>query len=152
LLNSSDMTPCRRQRGYSLVEVLAGIGILGIVSTMTMPVVSTFMSQYQLRSAADQLAFEIGRARMQAVAQRVFVRVRVERDGWVRERSTDGVTYVADNAVVGLPNGITAIVSEGGSPTFNRAGLAQSSTTITLGNTHASKTITTNVIGNVDVS
>jgi Tfp pilus assembly protein FimT len=132
------------------MEVMVAIGILGIVSTVAMPATSAFMSQYQLRSTTDQLAFEIGRARTQAIAQHVFVRVRVSGNSWVRERSTDGVTYVAAAAETPLPNGITATAT--GFPTFNRAGLSTTSTTIVLQGAHGSHTINSNIVGFVTAS
>ena len=134
------------------MEMMATLAILGIVSTMAMPVTSAYLSSYQLRSTTDQLAFEIGRARTQAVAQHVFVRVRVTGNSFVRERSTDGVTYAAAAPEVFLPNGVTATVGTTGSPTFNRAGLSPASTTIVLQNPQGFKSIITNVVGLVTVS
>jgi Tfp pilus assembly protein FimT len=134
------------------MELLVGVGMLSVVTAAAVPVTGDILGMYQLRASTDQLAFEISRARMQAIAQNVFVRVRIDERGYVRERSTDGVSFVADDAVVSLPVGMKASVSGGGSPTFSRSGLAPTSTTITLAKGSASKTIWVNIVGRVNAS
>ena len=59
----------RKRGGYSLIEVMVTLGLASMLSLIAFPSLSSLRDQYELRSAADQLALEIGRARMQAVAQ-----------------------------------------------------------------------------------
>ncbi len=144
--------PQRQESGFSLTELLVAIGLMTIVSAVALPSASEFLTQYQLQSASDQLAVEISRARMQAVGQNLFVRIRVEEDGYVRERSNDGTTYIADDVYMALPAGVTIGTDATGSPSFNRNGLAPIATTITVSNECGQKVIHTNILGRVTIS
>ena len=138
--------------GFSLIELLVGLGLMATFALIATPVLSAFTGHYQLQAASEQLAFEIARARMQAIGQNVFTRVRVTGSQYVRERSTDGATYVADDVMVDLPLGVTATAGVGGSPSFNRSGLAPATTTVTLQSDHGMRTVRTNVLGRVTLS
>jgi Tfp pilus assembly protein FimT len=143
----------RRCAGFSLVEVLTGIGLTAVISFVAVPNASQFLGEYRLMSAANQLSFEIARARMQAVGQNVFVRVRMLDAGqYVRERSTDNVTFTQDGPVFRLPAGVTATTAEGGAPRFNRSGIANAASSITLSNELGYKTVRTNILGRVAIS
>lgn len=131
---------------------MVGVGLLSVVSAVAVPVTGDLLGMYQLRTSTDQLGFEISRARMQAIAQNVFVRLRIDGNQYVRERSSDGVSFVADDAAVTLPSGLTVTVSVGGSPMFNRSGLTPTATTITIAKGNQSKTIQVNVVGRVSMS
>lgn len=139
--------------GFSLLEILSVMAMMSVVALIAAPKAAEFTGQYQLVAAADQLAFEISRARMQAVGQNAFVRIRLTNVGYVRERSTDGgVTYVSDDVPVKLPSGIKAAAGDTGTPSFDRNGLATKATTITMTWGSTTKTIRTNVLGRVTVS
>lgn len=140
------------QLGLSLIELLVSLGLMATLALIATPVLSAFTGHYQLQAASEQLALEIARARMQAIGQNVFTRVRVANAQYVRERSTDGTTYVADDAMVSLPRGVTAVVEAGGSPSFNRSGLAPLTTTIIVQSEHGTRTVRTNVLGRVTIS
>ena len=146
-------TRVRQSRGFSLIEMLSVMAVMSVVALIAVPKAADFTGQYQLLAATDQLAFEITRARMQAVGQNAFVRIRLTEEGYVRERSTDGgITYVNDDVPVELPSGIEATAGDGGTPSFNRNGLAPAATTITLMRGSTKKMIRTNVLGRVTVS
>ena len=139
------------QGGFSLVEVSVGVGLLAIVSGIATPVASQYLERYRFIGATNQLAFEISRARMQAVGQNVFMRIRLDGPYYLRERSLDGVRFVPDGMVTALPKGIEAYVGQTGAPSFNRNGVAVVATEITLHGDHIQKTIRTNILGRVTV-
>jgi prepilin-type N-terminal cleavage/methylation domain-containing protein len=146
------MKTLRDSSGYTLLEMLVTVGLLAIIGAMAMPVASEYRNQFAMQSATDRLGAEIGRARMQAVSQNVLMRIRFDGVSYVRERSADGVTFVADGVPVALPPGVSASFEGMGGPTFDGTGLAPESTVITLQNGAVTKTIYTNVLGRVNIS
>jgi type IV fimbrial biogenesis protein FimT len=56
-------------KGFSFIEVLVVMVIIGIMSTIAVPNLSTMMKSYRLKSAADDLASTLQLARMTAISQ-----------------------------------------------------------------------------------
>jgi Tfp pilus assembly protein FimT len=134
-----------------MTEALVALAISGIVCLIAVPSASSYMRQYRLVGATDQIAFDIARARMQAIAQNVFVRIRFQDPGhYVRERSTDGITYALDDVSSVLPSGITA--PEAPTTIFNRNGVAAAATTVLVTDGRTTKRIDTNILGRLAIS
>lgn len=146
------MKTLRDSSGYTLLEMLVTLGLLVVIASMATPVASEYRKQLAMQSASDRLGAEISRARMQAVNQNLRVRIRFNGAAYVRERSVDGVNFIADDTPVALPPGVSALVEGVGGPTFDGTGMAPESSVITLQNGAMSKTIYTNVLGRVNVS
>lgn len=143
----------RTQRGFTLGELIVVIGMVGVISAAMAPMASTIVGHHRLQAATRQLSFEVSRARMQAVGQNVFIRLAlVDPTHYVLERSTDGVTYVADGAAVRLPRGQTVVAGPTGLPGFNRQGLAPTSTTLVIRGPAGEHTLSISVLGRVRVS
>jgi prepilin-type N-terminal cleavage/methylation domain-containing protein len=139
------------QRGFTMVEIMVSIGLAASLSLVAIPKMSALFGEYQLASAVSQISADIGRARVQAVAQNRVVRLRLlDSDTYVIERSRDGVNFETYGAVVQLPAPVRA--GEGEGPTFNRTGLAQAVSTLTLTDGSNSKTVRTNLVGGVSIS
>ena len=138
-------------RGFSLIQLTVALGMAGVLSATAAPVTGEYLRQYRLSSASGEVAFDLARARMQAVAQSAFVRIRFpDATHYVRERSTNNVTFTADGAVLALPNGVSA--SGASAITFQRNGMIPATVSLTLSNGHSSKTLKTNVLGRVTTS
>lgn len=139
--------------GFTVAELVTVIGLCSVLSAALVPVASTIVGHHRLQAATRQLSFEIARARMQAVGQNAFVRIRLVDGGeYVRERSSDGVTFVADGLPIALPSGQTVSTGESGMPTFNRQGLAASSSTLVVSGPAGQRTLSVNVLGRVTAS
>ncbi|MFQ5665052.1 MAG: GspH/FimT family pseudopilin [Candidatus Binatia bacterium] len=144
-------TGTHRQGGFSLFEALVAISLASVVSLTALPVANEYVQQYQLVGAANTVAFDIARARMQAVGQNMFIRIRfLDAQHYVRERSPDGVAFTQDGAPSALPSGVSAQTPP--VTTFNRNGMALLATTITLTNGESSKVLRTNILGRVTIS
>ena len=65
--------------GFSLIELLAVLAVLGIVAALTIPSMSSVLRGSALAAAEDELAAELGLARQQAVAGNRDVEVRFYR-------------------------------------------------------------------------
>ena len=68
----------RAERGYSLMELLVVVAIIGIVALVTVPALLQLMPQYRIRSAAGETAAAIRMIRSQAMAQRTPWRIQFD--------------------------------------------------------------------------
>lgn len=63
------LTPIRRQRGMSLIEILTGLVLLAILMTIGLPQYFTYLQNQQLRSMSEGLAAGLQFARAEAVTR-----------------------------------------------------------------------------------
>jgi Tfp pilus assembly protein FimT len=146
-------TQIRRTDGISLLETVSTMALLAVVSAIAVPSFKNLGDQYRLVSAANQIAYDIGWARMQAIGQHASMRLRlVDNSSYVRERSTDGgTTWSQVQPSSPLPSGVRISAGSGG-PTFDRNGIASATATITVSNGRGTKSVVTNVLGRVTLS
>jgi prepilin-type N-terminal cleavage/methylation domain-containing protein len=57
------------QRGFSLIELLVVVGVIAIMAAASLPAIGRYFRNYQIQSAAQQVASEIGTARMKAISK-----------------------------------------------------------------------------------
>lgn len=118
-------------RGFTVAELIGGIALALIVGAVSTPIASRLYRQYAFQNATRQLGFEVTRARMQAIGQNVSMRIRfVSANSYVRERSTDGVSFTQEGAAVILPSSTSGYTI--GSVSFDRQGLANSGAWLVL--------------------
>jgi len=137
-----------------MMDTLAAMALMAVLSAIAVPNFSALGEQYRLTSAANQVAYEITWARMQAIGQHASMRLRLVNDAsYVRERSTDGgLTWAQAEPPTPLPSGVRMSAGGSGGPTFNRNGIAAAATTITVWNGRGTKSVATNLLGRVTVS
>jgi type IV fimbrial biogenesis protein FimT len=58
-----------RQRGFSLIELLVGLGVMGILLALAMPSYRVWIQNVQIRNAAESIQNGLQRARSEAVRQ-----------------------------------------------------------------------------------
>jgi len=147
------MTPKLQSAGYTISELVIALGLTAAIAATAVPMASAILNQHRLTTTTRQLAFEIARARMQAVGQNRFTRiVLLSATRYQRQTSDNGVSYVEDAPSVVLPSGFAATAGGSGSPRFDRQGLAPASTTITITGPRGQQTIATTVLGRVTTS
>ena len=141
-----------QQRGFTFLEMVVTVAVMLVLSAVAAPVASSFYNEYQFTGEVERLAFEVARARMQAVAQRTNMRVRLTTTGYIREKSSDGVTWTSADKTVKWSSGTSATAGSAGSPRFATSGLATASTDITVTRGSRTKTIHTSIVGRVTIS
>ena len=139
--------------GYSIAVVICSLQLMIVAGLIAVPKLGTYLTQYRLLSASTQLGFDINRARMQAVGQNRYVRIKFQNSStqYQRQWSWDGSSWTTDRTTT-LPSGITASPADG-TIQFDKRGMATANSTITMTNAvPKTKVITTNVLGRVTVT
>lgn len=143
------MGTARSESGFSILEVFVSIILMLVIAAAGAPALSEYNQQFQMRAAIDRVSTEVGRARMQAMAQRAFVRVRFEGGYFVRERSLDGLDYETVGTPFALPPGVNASIGGNAMITFDSTGISAAPAAITIDGNGTSKTLYTNILGRV---
>jgi prepilin-type N-terminal cleavage/methylation domain-containing protein len=131
--------------GFSFIETLTAIFILGILAAIAMPHFTKLLPGIRLSSAARQIATDLQLARMRAIAQHTNQPVTFD-------TSTATYTLGADTRnLAQLYPGTTITSVSAGNPTFNTTGTVAAATTITISNNSVTKQIQINAIGRVSI-
>ena len=145
-------------RGFTLAELLTVMTVLGVLTAIAVPNYVAMQPGLQLNGAAREILGKLMWARSKAVEQN---------NQWVVTFPTNHTFQILDDknnngtADAGestqtidintdYPN--VTISKSGSDPTFNSRGTAGGSTTITITNTHGSKTVTVSGTGNVKIN
>src|SRR3954470_18670744 len=84
----------RSDAGFSIVEMLTVVAIIGVIALVVVPNFAQYMRSGKLKSSMRQLTFDIRSARQRAVSRNDFTRVRFTfsstASSYIVEESTDG--------------------------------------------------------------
>lgn len=96
----------RHASGFTLIEILLVMAVIGIVAGLSAPLISGAMDQYYMTSAGQQVASTIRAARFQAVARNETLEIQFDAEtGEYRVFENDGVTPAGE--VQRLPTDIS---------------------------------------------
>jgi prepilin-type N-terminal cleavage/methylation domain-containing protein len=100
----------RRRQGFTLVELLVLIGIIGVVMALGIPSFNNFVRNNRLASATDRLAADIQLARSMSISTGQIHRMVATPEGYsvinlasgttIREREFEGTVTLAAGATV----------------------------------------------------
>lgn len=129
------------QRGFNIMEIVVAFVIIALLTTLGMPVYTTWLQNSQLRASADAIVAGLQQARTEAVRSNNTAGVRFSLTGgnaWAVVQNSDltelqkgGGLDLAKNAVVTAdPAGITDVV-------FTPLGQTNPAVTLNIDVTHA---------------
>jgi type IV fimbrial biogenesis protein FimT len=90
------MLNLRSSRGFSLIELMIAIALLGILLLVALPAFSTMLANLRVRSVADSVLSGIQAARSEALKRNATVRFRLDSGaggGW-------SIVLVSDNSIL----------------------------------------------------
>jgi prepilin-type N-terminal cleavage/methylation domain-containing protein len=140
-----------RQAGFTLVEVMLVVGIIGITTALASPMFLSYYQSAQLRTAAEQVVTYLNQGRQMAITQNGSICVHMDSTTTpttlhYHQGTCTGAPLVLPGTDaagnIPLPLGITAAATA--SPIFNYLG--GSSTGATWALTHTPSTRSLNVV------
>lgn len=148
----------RKGSGFTLMEVMVVMAIIGILASISVPNFRNYMIQRRLNGATRQIMSDLMYARMQAVSQNNKFRVIFNGDGKQytilddnndNDNADSGEQTVVKNIQTDYPD---VTFSSNNNPIFSPRGTASSLPTITLTNSGGTKTITVAITGRVKIN
>jgi len=97
----------RRRGGFTLVEILVALTIIGILSAIAIPNWSTLLPTYALKSAARQVQSEFQKTKSRAVSENTDYHLVFSSTGYSIERDT-GSGWQSTGENKPLPEGISS--------------------------------------------
>jgi len=141
--------------GFTLMELMVTVVIIGIISSVTTVNVSRQLPRYRLTNAASQLFWTFRGLRMRAISQHHAVTVTFTNDHvytvWT-DRNDNGLSDSGEVQTIDIHEAYPSVqFAASADPTFKPAGTVTNPPTITLTNPTGSKTLTMNILGDVTI-
>jgi len=137
------------ERAFSMVELLVAISLTAVLIGIAAMRLPAFYGQYELTSAARQMATDLVRVRAKAIGtSNQYQVVFAEKSYQVKVNSAG--SFVNDGSATKLPNG-ARIPTLPDALTFNPIGMLSAASTITVTTVAGSKQVSINEVGRVQV-
>ena len=149
----------RDERGFSLVELLVVISMIGILSILAAPTLLSYYQSSTLQAGARELASAVSRGRQLAISRNTTVCVELS-DTNITMRTavcSTGALYTGPetdgNGVIRLTNGMRVSFAGGTSVVFNNLGAATTANNFTVTNpvTNLTRSVVVAASGQVTV-
>lgn len=137
-----------RTKGYSIVELLASMAVVMVLSAMSFPMASSSLERYQLYGDADRLAAQLQNVRFQAISTNYSHRLHINEDNVEVQRLEGGVFATVESFP--LRPGVEIAKTWASDPVFSPRGTVSPSGAITLETRNGlQRTISISVLGRV---
>lgn len=147
MMNIMDGTNyCRNRAGFTLIELMAAIGVAAILMGIAIPKFMAVMPALRLNDAARQVATDLQLARMRAISQNNTNTVTFNTSTGVYSFSLGSESYDIDQLYPGIA--LSAVTAN---PVFTSRGTASTPATITLSNGSATKQVQVTAVGRVRI-
>ena len=151
----------RRQAGFTLVEIMLVVGIIGIITALATPMFLSYYQGAQLRTAAEQVVTFLNQGRQMAITQNGSICVHIDSTTTpttmhYHQGTCAGATWIGPGTTaagdIRLPESITATATA--SPIFNYLGGSSTGATwrITLTPSNTSVNVVVAVSGRVCIT
>lgn len=148
-----EMRRPRAQAGFSIVELLAVLAIIGAIVAMGIPLVNEQLRVAEVRAITDEIAVHLRAARMIAVSKHKDIVVTINAD------PTNTVSYEGTNGdtrTITMPGRVKIKSGSSTSITFHSDGSSGATSTLTTESSVSSATdrwtLTVNTVGLITVS
>lgn len=128
-----------REAGFTLIEILVILTVLGIVALIGAPRVNNLVSAYRLRGATNLVLGDLQNAKMIAIQQNRAIQINFNSTGYSFAQTDTGTAIFSRNLTADYPN-VTLTNSGGASLTIASTGMTANST-VTLQGSQGSQTI-----------
>lgn len=111
-VSGQNRTDCRlgwkhREGGFTLIEVMIVVAIIGITTMIAVPSYMQWLTRYQLREATTEITSQLNLARMAAMNRNMAVRLNLATAGTVAMVTTNTAGTVAVLSPVTFPASVT---------------------------------------------
>ena len=138
----------RTQSGFTLIEMMATIGVAGLLMAIATPIFTKTLPGLRLNDAARQIATDLQQVRMRAVAQSIPYQIAFGTATYVVQNCNGTCADVSGN--MALPQGIT-ITPPSTAPQFQPRGTVTTAATIRVSNGTTNKWVCVKIIGRVNI-
>jgi prepilin-type N-terminal cleavage/methylation domain-containing protein len=136
------------QDGFTVLEILAAIGVAGLLMVLAMPVFTKTLPALRLTDAARQVATDLQQVRMRAIAHSIPHQISFSSTTYVIQRCNG--TCTNDSGNMALPEGIT-VTPPASPPQFQPRGSVSTATTIRLSNGTTNKWVCVRIVGRINI-
>jgi prepilin-type N-terminal cleavage/methylation domain-containing protein len=138
----------RSQSGFTLIEMMATIGVAGLLMAIATPIFTKTLPGLRLNDAARQIATDLQQVRMRAVAQSIPYQIAFGTATYVVQNCNGTCADVGGN--MALPPGIT-ITPPSTAPQFQPRGTVTTAATIRVSNGTTNKWVCVKIVGRVNI-